>query len=82
MHSEKAARKVVEQYQDCALDGQALKVQLCGTQARTTLKSGLGVVHMRTKASLGGLQRSGGNRGGGGGSGGGGGGGGPRGAGQ
>ena len=48
MRSEEAARAVQTRYQDCALDGQALKVQLAGTQSTTVLKSGLAVQKMRS----------------------------------
>lgn len=47
MRSEDAARAVQKRYQDCALDGKALKVQLTGTQATTVLKSGLAVQKVR-----------------------------------
>ena len=67
MHSEDAARRVVDQYQDCALDGQALKVKLAGQQASTKLKSGLGLVRMRNAPQSVGQQRGGGGGGGGGG---------------
>ena len=56
MRSEDAAKKVLNRYADCALDGQPLKVQLCGAQAKHALKSGLTVEKMKSSTA-------GGNRG-------------------
>jgi hypothetical protein len=54
MQSENVAKKVKDRYSDCALDGQALHVQLGGTQAKTRLKSGLALVSMRGPGAVGG----------------------------
>lgn len=51
MRSEDSAKRVQNRYADCALDGQPLKVQLCGAQAKHALSSGLTVEKVKSGAA-------------------------------